>query len=146
MIGYHFVANTNEIRRNNIEKETLERLQANQANIPNRVGDTIYIIRIYPMKEDFDFLQDKFTQIIGYEVENVEELPDGAISHTMPSGNYASYTHKGTERNVINQLGYIYGEWLKENRLIPLGYDMECWEPEDVLSGEAEMYIATIML
>lgn len=36
------------------------------------------------MKEQFDVHVDKFTQIIGYEVQNAEEIPDGASLHTVP--------------------------------------------------------------
>ncbi len=97
------------------------------------------------MKEQFDVHVDKFTQIIGYEVQNAEEIPDGASLHIVPENTYVEFTHEGLERDLQQSYDFLYGKWLDENRYLSLGYDLELWDdrykPES-LENEIDMFIA----
>ncbi|MFD2043547.1 GyrI-like domain-containing protein [Ornithinibacillus salinisoli] len=145
VIGYHFVANLKEIEANNLSGKTLDRLQSNAEWIPNRKGDHVYLIQVYPMREYFNPFEDKFTQIIGYEVYEPGEVPEGGILHTVPEGTYVNVTHKGFETDLYKTYDYLYGKWMVENRCMPLGYDFELWDerykPEE-WDNEIGVYVA----
>ncbi|SET54901.1 Predicted transcriptional regulator YdeE, contains AraC-type DNA-binding domain [Oceanobacillus limi] len=145
VIGYHFVANLKEIEEQQLSKKTLERLQFHADKIPNKIGDHVYLIQVYPMKEGFHPYTDKFTQIIGYEVSNPGEVPEGGILHTVPNCTYVTTTHKGPEAEIYQTYDYLYGKWMVENRCMPLGYDFELWDerynPDD-MDNEIDLFIA----
>ncbi|WP_240793385.1 GyrI-like domain-containing protein [Psychrobacillus vulpis] len=144
VIGYTFEANLQEIEAGNLCKKALTRLQETSDKILNKVGDHIYLIQIYPMKEDFNAFKDKFTQIIAFEVSHSTDVPEGAIHHTIPENLYAAYTHKGPEADLHKTYEYLYGKWMNENGYKPIGYDMELWddryEPENS-TNEIDLFI-----
>ncbi|WP_235822771.1 GyrI-like domain-containing protein [Cytobacillus massiliigabonensis] len=128
VIGFQFEANLREIEEGELGKKTLARLQEYADRIVNKSGSHVYLIQRYPAKEDFNALEDKFTQIIGYEVSNASEVPKGAILHTIPENSYVTYTHQGPEAELYKTYDYLYGKWLGENGYAPLKYDMERWD------------------
>ncbi len=145
VLGYQFDANLQEVKEENLVKKALIRLQANKAQFQHRVGEYVYLIQLYPMKEKFDVHVDKFTQIIGYEVPNAEKIPDGATLHSVPENTYVAFTHQGLERELQQSYDFLYGKWLDENRYMSLGYDLELWDdrykPESP-DNEIDMFIA----
>ncbi|MED3571079.1 GyrI-like domain-containing protein [Cytobacillus praedii] len=145
VIGYQFDANLREIEEGDLGKKTLARLQENAEGILNKCGNHIYLIQLYPMKEDFNALEDSFTQIIGYEVFNAGHVPRGAILHTIPENFYVTYTHQGPEAELYKTYDYLYGKWLGENGYAPIRYDMERWDerykPNDS-DNEIDVFIA----
>lgn len=145
VIGYSIVANLQEINEKKLGKQTLAKLKENAANIKHKSSDDIYLIQLYPMKEDFNANKDAFTQIIGYEVSEIEDIPEEAIHHHVPAHEYVLYTHQGLESDLHKTYDYLYGEWLEENNYWPVGYDFERWDerykPEDP-SNEIDLYVA----
>lgn len=128
IIGYHVEANLREIEEGKLDKKTLFRLQEAADKIMNKRGNHVYLIQLYPVKENFNALEDRFTQIIGYEITAESEVPEGAILHTVPENIYVSYTHQGPEADLYKTYDYIYGKWLRENGYVSLGYDLELWD------------------
>ncbi|GIO28376.1 GyrI-like domain-containing protein [Ornithinibacillus bavariensis] len=145
VVGYTFNANLQEIEEKQLSKKTTERLKANADNIQNKIGNHIYLIQLYPMKEHFNANTDPFTQIIGYEVSEPSDLPPDAIIHHVPENDYVTYTHHGLESELYKSYDYLYGKWLRESNYHTLGYDLELWDerykPEDT-ENEIEMYVA----
>lgn len=59
-------------------------------------------------KEDFDYL-------IGLEVSSADHVPDGMKAVTVPTHEYAVFTHKGLIGRIGETYQYIYGEWLPQS-------------------------------
>lgn len=74
------------------------------AQIPNKVNNDFYCIYT---NYELDFTK-PYTTIIGCEVSNLDEIPDGMISKTFQLGNLKKYTAKG---NLMQ--GAVYNEWQK---------------------------------
>lgn len=144
VVGYSFKANLKEIEEKQLGKKTLEKLKANQDKIPHKIGNAIYLIQLYPMKENFNANKDPFTQIIGYKVSNVDDIPKDAILHHVQENDYVAYTHQGLESELQTSYDYLYGKWLDENNYYSLGYDIEIWDdryhPEEP-TNEIDMLI-----
>ncbi|MFO1442389.1 AraC family transcriptional regulator [Bacillus sp. Bva_UNVM-123] len=128
VMGYHFEANLQEIEKEGLGKKTLLKLQENADQFINKSGDHIYLVQIYPMKENFNANVDKFTQIIGFEVSDSSNIPEGAILHTLEENLYVKYTHRGLEADLHKTYDYLYGKWLMDNGYFPIGYDAELWD------------------
>lgn len=74
------------------------------AKIPNKVNSNLHCIYT-------DYEKDHtapYTTILGCQVENLKEVPDGLIGKTFPEANYEVFTAKG---NLME--GAVYNEWTK---------------------------------
>lgn len=142
--GYRFEANLQEVKELDLVGKTLTRLKTEADLFQNKLGDHLYLIQVYPMKETFDAEKDPFTSIVGYEVTG-GDVPEGAILHTVEKNTYVAYTHKGLECDLPQSYGYLYGRWLEENSYMPIGYDLELWDERyrpDQPDNEIDMFIA----
>ncbi|QED49861.1 GyrI-like domain-containing protein [Cytobacillus dafuensis] len=145
VIGYHFEANLREIEEKNLCKEAFEKLQENADKFLNKLGNHVYLIQIYPLKEDFNPFEDQFTQIVGYEGSDSSDVPEGAIHHTVEENLYVAYTHQGPEAELHKTYDYLYGKWIGENGYIPIRYDFELWDERykpDSSDNEIDLFIA----
>ncbi|PPA69483.1 AraC family transcriptional regulator [Jeotgalibacillus proteolyticus] len=142
--GYQFEANLQEIMGSDLVSRTVARLGEEADLFQNKLGNHLYLVQVYPMKEAFDAAKDPFTTMVGYEVTG-EEAPDGAILHTVEKNTYVAYTHKGPESDLPHSYDYLYGTWLRENGYMSLGYDFELWDerykPEE-RDNEIDLFIA----
>ena len=102
-------------------------------------------MQMYPMNEDFNAKVDKFTNLIGYEVTSLENVPSEMKSHGVPDSQYMTCTHRGIESEIGDTYDYIYGQWICENGLKTKDYDFEIWDlryqPESA-SNEIDIYVA----
>ena len=72
--------------------------------IPNKVSHNLHCIYT-------DYEKDHtapYTAILGCQVENLNEIPDGLIGKTFPEARYEVFTAKG---NLMQ--GAVYNEWTK---------------------------------
>ncbi|WP_078596267.1 GyrI-like domain-containing protein [Evansella clarkii] len=143
--GYEFKANLQEIEEQELGKQTLARLKENGELVKSKVGEQIYLVQVYDMKPNFDPMVDPFTQVIGYEISEAEDLPEDMILHTVPENKYVTVTHEGLEKDLARTYDYLYGTWMKLNNCQPAGYDFEIWDnrykpgkPEN----EIDLYVA----
>ncbi|MDY0407254.1 GyrI-like domain-containing protein [Virgibacillus sp. 179-BFC.A HS] len=145
IIGYRFEANLQEIKNEAIIKKAIAKLKEQANNISNRIGDHIYLVQIYPMKENFDAMIDRFISMVGFEVSEVGNRPGDTAVHAVPENMYAFYTHLGLEEDLHHAYNYLYGKWLYDHCYESLGYDLERWDeryrPEEP-DNEIDMYIA----
>lgn len=49
------------------------------------------------------------------EVKSTADIPQGMMAMTIPAGNYAVFTHKGTVDKISLTMKYIYGSWLPKS-------------------------------
>lgn len=61
-----------------------------------------------------------FKYLACVEVENIDHVPDRMVQRTIPSAQYAVFTHKGTVGenkldDLYKTLNYIYGTWLPDS-------------------------------
>ena len=63
----------------------------------------------------------EFTALVGVEVSEVGELPEGMVSKKIPAGEYAVFTHKGAffPDGLPNTYKYIYREWFRASQYKP---------------------------
>ncbi|MER2261608.1 MAG: GyrI-like domain-containing protein [Psychrobacillus sp.] len=145
IVGYALCANLKEIEEQNLGKQTLARLEDSFSEIHNKVGNNIYLVQIYPMKDNFNAMEDAFTQIIGYEVSEAVGIPEFATHHIIPENFYVTYTHQGPEAELYKTYDYLYRDWLGANNFQPIGYDAELWDkrykPESI-ENEIDVFIA----
>lgn len=145
IVGYQIKANLQEIEEQGLGKQTLARLKENVELVKNKVGEQIILVQVYDMKPDFDPMVDPFTQIIGYEISEVEDVQEDMTIHTVPENNYVTATHKGLEAELPRTYNYLYGTWMTMNHFQPVGYDFEIWDkrykPEKP-ENEIDVYVA----
>jgi len=56
----------------------------------------------------------KFIYFVGFEVEELEFIPLGAVGRKVPALTYAKATHVGPPAETLGRtLDYLYGEWFK---------------------------------
>ena len=70
----------------------------------------------------------------GFEVDRVDELPEGLIAETIPSGTYAVFTHtiQGNDLHAELQptMQWILGTWLPDSKHTFLNAaDIEIYPP-----------------
>ena len=78
------------------------------------------------------------------EVEDIENIPEGMMSLTIPLSDYAKFTHKGYAKQIDGTVNYIYSSWLlKSGKNHTSGPDLEVYDHEyDSVSENSVMYYA----
>ena len=105
------------------------------AKIPNKVNSNLHCIYT-------DYEKDHtapYTTILGCQVENLNEIPEGLIGKTFPEANYEVFTAKG---NLMQ--GAVYKEWTKIwNADIPRTFvaDFEVYDEKSHNPDNAEVNI-----
>ncbi|WP_126651422.1 GyrI-like domain-containing protein [Chryseobacterium aureum] len=73
-------------------------------SIPNKVDNTIYSIYT-----DYEKDHTKpYTTVLGCEVENLDNIPEGMVGYSFEGGNYLKFTAKG---DISKDL--VINEWIK---------------------------------
>ena len=82
--------------------------------VPNRFGrDMFGVIDGRPKAQRTH--PDELQYIAGVQVEGSGELPDGMVSHTVPTGTFAVFTHRGPIQNLRTTIQEIYRVWLPQS-------------------------------
>ncbi|KKM21057.1 hypothetical protein LCGC14_1639260 [marine sediment metagenome] len=85
--------------------------------------------------------------IICNEVSQVEELPKGMITETIPKQKYAVFTHIGSLLNIAETHRYINNEWFSSNpkyERVPFNIEFEWYDQRFSLvseDSELDLYI-----
>ncbi len=61
-------------------------------------------------KKDYEFFV-----VIGFAVENIDEIPEGMTYKKVPAHKYAKFVHKGPISKITETYNYIYNEWLPKS-------------------------------
>lgn len=59
--------------------------------------------------------EDTYVYLAGLPVGNINHIPEGMVSCTIPAGNYAVFTHTGDMDAVSLTINYIWGTWIPNN-------------------------------
>ncbi len=85
--------------------------------VPNRTEDhRAFGICPYVDMKDFDE-ETPFEHIVGLSVSTLEHVPEGMITHVVPSAKYAVFTHKGALDTLGDTYNEIFRSALAENGL-----------------------------
>lgn len=88
---------------------------------------------------------DECFYVAGAEVKNTNEVPDGMMTMTIPAGQYAVFTHKGSIEKLRFTMKYIYGSWLpKSGQKLRDAPDLEIYDQRfkpDSEDSEIDVYI-----
>lgn len=96
--------------------------------IPGKVDQNLYLIQAY---DDCEWTPDTpFLHLVGVEVSDFSELPEGMTTHLIPAGNYLEFKHQGPEEEIDDTYSAI-NEWLEINGYVdPRDFDYEQWNPD----------------
>ncbi|WP_437396335.1 GyrI-like domain-containing protein [Flagellimonas lutimaris] len=117
------------------QDQTLELWQnfaPRKKEIKNIVNSDLYSVEIYPTTtffQNFDPTQE-FEKWAAIAVSEIEMIPLGMNSMTLPEGQYAVFNYKGKPSEIKDTFQYIYGEWLPDSE-----YEMDA-RPYFALMGE----------
>lgn len=53
-----------------------------------------------------------FSEVVGIEVDNFNQLPKDIVRKIIPGGRYAVFTHKGAVDTLLKTYDYIWGSWV----------------------------------
>jgi AraC family transcriptional regulator len=145
VVGVSYKANLREIVEGDLGNKAAKFLKESPEQVTGCMGDAIYLIQIYEMKENFNPHVDRFTQIIGYLVFKSTNIPTGMIHHTVPANRYIKFTHKGLESELGPTYDYLYGTYMGQLGTHPVGYDFELMDERykpDSPDNEIDLHIA----
>ena len=83
--------------------------------IPQPVGTCSYAI-YYPGEKYDPASMQGFSYLVGLEVLDSVELPDGLQLHKIPGGDYAVFEYVGDINGIGSAYEYIFGEWLSAEK------------------------------
>jgi len=107
--------------------------------IPNKIDHSIYSIYT-----DYESDHTKpYTTILGCKVSNTEQIPDGMVLKTIPSGSYTKYLAKGDLTKDI-----VYNKWVKiwnsaEDRIYTTDFEVYGEKAQNPTNAEVDIYLAT---
>lgn len=85
--------------------------------------------------------------IVGNEISQVEEVPEGMVTETISSQKYAIFTHIGPIFRIVETRRYINEDWLLNNpryERVPFGAEFEWYDQRFSLvseDSELDLYI-----
>lgn len=126
VVGLEIQGTLKEISEQKLGKKAYQSMLDRARDVHGKVSNRIYMIELYPdfFKADTDALK----QIIGYEVSDANDIPEGMVVHTVPASKYVKFTHKGLEAELGRTYDFLYGEWMMSSGNKPQKYDFEIWD------------------
>ncbi len=105
-----------------------------------------YGVCLNEMQYDYREFTDEteFTEIVGAEVTDSENIPEGMLTYTVPKSKYAVFTHKGKLDSLKNTYDYIYGVWIPASKYeVGTNCDFEFYDSrfKGIDNPDSEMFI-----
>ncbi len=93
--------------------ELWSRFMKRRSEIKNSTSSDFYSVQVYDSSyfEDFS-LDNEFEKWATIAVSDFDSIPDGMEAHTLKSGLYAVFLHKGTASDGAKTFQYIFQTWL----------------------------------
>ena len=107
-------------------------------SIPNKIDNTIYSIYT-----DYEKDHTKpYTTVLGCEVENLDDIPEGMVGYSFDGGDYLRFTVKG---DVSKDL--VINEWIKIwnmdlGRAFTADFEVYGKKSQNPLDAEIDIFIA----
>lgn len=76
------------------------------------VIDSVSAYGVSVMPEEATGPED-FEYTAAMKVSSLDEIPEGMVGVTIPTGRYAIFTHEGSMEKLQQTYGFIYGVWAK---------------------------------
>lgn len=137
LVGFSITESLNNVLESKIVGALREDLAKRMYEIENRKGTGIYLIQIYPHEGQWT-PHVPFQHVIAFEVTSYDKIPNGMITHTVPTGRFIKIIHKGLE----SQIGTTY-EFIN-NTYGGRPIDIEYWNDIHTLeseNGQIDIYI-----
>jgi len=82
--------------------------------IKNTISSDLFSMQVYDPSYDFENfnLHDSFDKWAAVEVTDVNSIPNGMETYTLPGGLYAVFLYKGAASEGEKVFRYIFGTWL----------------------------------
>ncbi|MFC5404333.1 GyrI-like domain-containing protein [Cohnella soli] len=107
--------------------------------IENRINDNAIGIFIDP--PNYDYKIDMFKWIAGVEVSQIENIPDGMESITIPQNTYACTIYTGARDQAYQAYDYLY-KWVQESEYeLADSYGIEQYKKVNIESSEEVMVL-----
>ena len=131
LVGFTVTTSVNQDKEDGIVGRLRNELAGRRNEITSQADQTgMYLVQIYP---DSEWTPDvPFLNIVGVEVSDLSELPEGMIQHTIPAGKFVKVIHAGSEFGIEETYEEINERGLGDNR----PYDFEYWSRVDALQQE----------
>lgn len=107
-------------------------------SIPNKIDNTIYSIYT-----DYEKDHTKpYTTVLGCQVENLDNIPEGMVGYSFDSGDYLKFTTKGDLSK-----GLVINEWLKIwdmdlGRVFSADFEVYGEKAQNPSDAEVDIFIA----
>lgn len=99
----------------NVIGELWSRYNPRSGEIPDRANwSDLGVVSCLSEAEEKEHPNEMF-YLAGAEVTATENVPKGMTVITIPAGNYAVFTHKGSITKIGMTMKYIYGSWLPKS-------------------------------
>jgi AraC family transcriptional regulator len=110
--------------------------------IPNRVGHAMFGI-IYGRPESERTHPHELQYLASVPVSATSTVPDGMVSHNVPAGTFAVFTHRGPIAKIGETVRDIYHAWLPQSGYVHAGIaDVELYDERFRMNSEdSEMEI-----
>lgn len=101
--------------------------------------------------EDYteDFVEDddniELVHLCAFEVNDLNDIPEGMIGKRIPQGRYAKFVHMGPSNRSYETFNYIYGTWLPNTESNMRSFDYytvhESKNAQPKISSPTEIFI-----
>jgi len=107
--------------------------------ISNRINDNTIGISIYP--DNFSGFEN-YEYLAGYQVRELNEIPEGMITRFFPARQYAVVTHKGNIKGLFDSYAYFHSKWLPSSGYEYDGqYDIQIYDSRFTDHSDSELNI-----
>lgn len=102
---------------NNLTVRLWQSVMPRRHEIRDRVNNDFISMQIFPPHFSFEHFDPtiSFTKWACAAVQHAENIPDDMESTTIPTGQYAVFSHKGPASEAPKTFGYIFGQWLPDS-------------------------------
>lgn len=137
-------------RKNNtvpqLWQEFLPRVQEIRNAISNQTLYGICLMNESVLEPEKVTEETEFEELVCMEVSDFGTIPQGMVTHELPTQKYAVFTHKGSLENLFDTYDYIYGTWVnKTEHELTLFYDFELYDQrfdmQNPAQSELDIYV-----
>ncbi len=108
------------------------------SKIPNKISDTIYAVYT-DYESDY---KGKYTTIIGCEVDNLDNIPDGLIGREFAAQKSEKFVAKGEIHKAVGETwGEIWAKYKELNRTYLYDYEVYGEKAQDPNNAKIEIFI-----
>lgn len=121
LVGFSITESLKHVLESRIVGVLREQLADRKNDIKHRLGEGIYLIQIY--NQECEWTHDTpYQHVVAFEVKDIEDIPTGMTTYSLPSGRFIKIVHRGAESEIGSTYDYI------NNTFGERPIDIEYWE------------------